>query len=532
MQNDIFRKFCHYVDEHIFSKENMGSYVAFIVDQYFIDEFCKNHHTTENELVQSVRKNLWAYISDHYTTKGFAAIQLFAATKRANSGGVTENNYRIRLAEVLQSDVQYVDNWFKDYQDDVWAKLYKWCEDNSFSITKCIPRPGKGRYVQYPLNQAKRVFTTEDLLYIAKCFVDRKLFPGEDITSNDFWKIINRYALTQYLTNHGFEVIYNSIKEKDYMSQIYNFYLRWDGKYKYREKVVRIDSTLSNLYLYLTEDLARLELRDENLKLLCCYSTDNINYHEAKNYFQFKWKGLLLFKKDDIYDDRWQEVRYIDAEENDYTKESGNYAIAVCFRNELPDELGQKLKIHSEVLLRNKHIIIYKIIRRTFTEKFFTKKRNYELYGGLKIGKNTYLKGALPILRLHKSSIVWIDGQTVEDTAIEGDYLLNHLSVGSHLIKLPETKSMKLDVVETSASILEWEDNYNKWQIKKEPAKWESKKQEQGIVGLDFSLLSDSDNTLDGSITKRWAKALTFGKYHKSENNIAINITKQYDERV
>ena len=82
MQNDIFRTFCRYVDEHIFSKENMGSYVAFIIDQYFIDEFCKNHHTTENELVQSVRKNLWAYIMRPLYDKRFCSYSTFCSYEK------------------------------------------------------------------------------------------------------------------------------------------------------------------------------------------------------------------------------------------------------------------------------------------------------------------------------------------------------------------------------------------------------------------------------------------------------------------
>ena len=44
MQGDIFKAFCRYVDERIFSKENMGSYVALVVDQSFVDDFCREYN--------------------------------------------------------------------------------------------------------------------------------------------------------------------------------------------------------------------------------------------------------------------------------------------------------------------------------------------------------------------------------------------------------------------------------------------------------------------------------------------------------
>ena len=54
-----FIKFCKYVDESIFPKEN----IAFIVDQAFIDEFCKKHAVSENALLRDVRLNLNTLVS-------------------------------------------------------------------------------------------------------------------------------------------------------------------------------------------------------------------------------------------------------------------------------------------------------------------------------------------------------------------------------------------------------------------------------------------------------------------------------------
>ena len=123
--------------------------------------------------------------------------------------------------------------------------------------------------------------------------------------------------------------------------------------------------------------------------------------------------------------------------------------------------------------------------------------------------------------------MVWIDGKIVSETAIEGDFSLNHLEAGSHYLKLINSKKIKIEVVETSASIRGWENDYNKWQIGKKPVLWNNTKSESGIVGLDFSSVCDKESSLDESITKRWVRALAFDEYHPNENNIAINLTRQ-----
>lgn len=525
-QGNIFKAFCHYVDDRIFSKENMGSYVALVIDQSFVDDFCRESHTTEDALMSSVRSILWRNRHDELSIKGIVAIQLFAASKRANTDGLSVKNYRDRLSQVVNWDINDLQQWMASYQESIWMSLYNWCDSHYFQITKCKPRTGKGRYVQFPVNQALRVFNEEDLFYIARAFVEKHLFPGEDITQVDFWRIISKHSISSYFqTRHAYDVVANSVSDDDYYSQIYNYYLRWKGEYKYREKIVKTDSALSDVYAYLTYDLSTLELRDEHLSLLHRFSFDQMNYDNIKKHFHFKREGMLVFKRDDVYENRWQEVRYIDADETDYSKESGNYGIIVCFRNAVPSKWEYKLKV-CEILFDNKFVVVYKLNRRALTEELFTEKRPYELHGGLKIGRNTYLKGATPILRLLKPTMVWVDGKPVDENAIKGDYSLNHLEAGCHYVKFINSKKIKIEVIDTSASIWEWQNSYNKWQIEKNPTLWRNTNSDSGIVGLDFSSFCDKEQALYGRVVKRWAKALVFDEYHPEENNIAINLTK------
>ena len=37
----LFSIFCEFIDERIFSKDNIGSSVAFVVDNALINDFCK-----------------------------------------------------------------------------------------------------------------------------------------------------------------------------------------------------------------------------------------------------------------------------------------------------------------------------------------------------------------------------------------------------------------------------------------------------------------------------------------------------------
>ena len=192
---DIFRTFCKFVDERIFPEENAGTYVAFVIDQSFIDEFCKIYTVKESFLMDAVRESLYSYKRDILFVKGMLAIQLYAASKRANDGYITEKNYRDRLSQVLDWDINDLQFWMQEYQEDIWKTLYDWCDNHYFQITKCQRKTGTGRYVQYPVNQALRVFTDEDLKYIATCFIRNNLSPGEDIQKRDFKKLIGKYDI-------------------------------------------------------------------------------------------------------------------------------------------------------------------------------------------------------------------------------------------------------------------------------------------------------------------------------------------------
>jgi hypothetical protein len=204
------------VDETIFSDEKRGEVVAFIVDQTYIDDFCKANHTTEPELLRNARVYLYQVIHSTLYARGIIALQVYAATKRANSDGITDRNYNDRLVDLLFVDLSDLQRWYADYQDEMWRRFYSWCDSNNFLISrKCYQGYGYGRYTQYPLQEARRVFTTEALLNFARAFVDNKLTPEDDFSYNTFWELIIWRELGRYIDSSNAKRIYENQEYED-----------------------------------------------------------------------------------------------------------------------------------------------------------------------------------------------------------------------------------------------------------------------------------------------------------------------------
>lgn len=522
---DIFRAFCKFVDERIFPDENAGTYVAFVVDQAFIDEFCHAYHIQESELMSDVRYSISPIHIDNLFkedivlyAKGIVAIQLYAASKRANSDGVTENNYRDRLAQVLLDwDIIELQCWMQEYQEDIWETLYDWCDKHYFQITKCRQRTGTGRYVQYPVSLALSVFTDEDLLYIAALFVEKGLSPDEDLQKDVFWKVIGTHRIKSYIgTPHGLRVLENSVDEEDYCDQIYNYFLRWDGEYKSSNKAPKNED--EKLFLYVKGDST---IKLMNSKLVEKYSfslSDNI-YSSLLEHYSFKQRGVVLLKKDDVYDNYWQEVRNLEGDEE---------GILISFKG---FDLTCYYKLRDYLYKETSYVRIYKISHNDDTDDFYASKQPYEFVGGLKIGRNVYLQGATPILKLDHPTMLWIDGKPISVDSANKSLSFNQLGVGLHRIRIPGHRVIEIEIVEPSIRRCYWLNEYKKWWVSKKTPTWEPLKTDKGIVGLDFSVIPQDTDTFDDiSVTSRWAMSQSFQKSYNRENNIAIKILTEYGD--
>lgn len=511
----LYNSFCNFIDAQIFSEDNMGMSVSFVVDKALITEFCKKNSVTESMLMDAVRANLYPYRIDIKHIKGILAIQLYAASKRANSGGITVKNYRDRLSQVLDWDINDLQRWMTDYQEQYWESFYTWCDTHYFFVAKCKRKTGAGRYVQYPIMQSVCVFTEEDMKYIAGAFVDSNLYPGEDVSEEDFWRSISKIGIIRYFcTQHSREVRLNSRTEDDYLRQIFNFYLRWNGEYIIENsKIKKQKRANKDEFLYLNGDFSQLQIRNSRLSLLKRFDVAKLKYDDITRIFNFKHKGLILFKKDDIYDGYWQETRYI---------ETGEDGFAIVFNNRCKHRITRQENL---LLKKYANVSIYIIKESAATYDFYTQKRFYSLQGGLKVGRSTYLYGAGPKLILTKRSRFWVDGESMENSIPNEERELSDLDVGIHTIRFPNFNKIEFEVVTPKADSPKWQEKYNKWTIDKENDKWDSERQQEGIVGLDFSVISQSlKETTTGSVLRRWSEMHLLSYKQTNENNIAIKV--------
>ena len=115
----IFSSFCSFIDAQIFSEDNAGMSVSFVVDKAFIMEFCEKNNITENTLMDAVRVKMYSSSRDIEHIKGVLAIQLYAASKRTNSDGITVKNYRDRLSQVLDWDTNNLQGGWKSIKSSI-----------------------------------------------------------------------------------------------------------------------------------------------------------------------------------------------------------------------------------------------------------------------------------------------------------------------------------------------------------------------------------------------------------------------------
>lgn len=518
--NNIFNLFCRYVDDTIF-KENIGSTVSFIIDQSYIDSFCEKYSTTEYELLNEVRKNMYRYSASIEHIKGIIAIQVYAATKRADDYIMTSANYRGRLADLLSWDTAMLQSWMNDFQDSYWKKLYSWCDNNHYEISKSVPYSGKGRYVQYPLQQAKRVFTKDELLYIAYAFVESHLYPDDDISFAQFWKIIHWGAIGRCLPHnnrHAINLYQTRAYYDDARKQIFNYFLRWNGEYKQYSKVSTI-RTQRDLFVYVKDNLETIDIRNGELKLVRQFPLCQFSHHIFKNnkeLFPHRRDDLILFKRDDVYDNYWQETRFLEGEEE---------GIAIIFS----DRTNRWIQFPKSDLLKSyESVKIYKVVRNRWSQELYEDVRNYKLEGGLKIGRSVYLLGAAPVFRIDKDSILWLDGEL--QTSTDGVFYMNHLKEGVHSIHIVGYKDITFEIVDSPFRQNMWGNDNCQWNIDKNDNIWKPAKIPTGVIGIDMRNICVPKYMNGDTIPTLCAWARVHQKMSANSQNIIVKTVENIND--
>ena len=522
-RESIFENFCKYVDETIF-QNCIGGVVSFVVDQTFIDIFCKKYSTTEKELLREVRRYMFPYnitLSINHI-KGIIAIQIYATTKRADNSLISKANYRDRLAELLSWNVDILKDWFEVYQDNYWKRLYDWCVKNYIEIPKSYPRDYAWRYVQYPIQQAERIFTKEELLYIAYAFVENRLYPDDDIPSNTFWFILSEWNIPQYIRHikHA-ENLYENYRA-DAKKQIFNFFLRWNGEYKIRHKKgtnIKRDVT-EERFIYIKDDLEAIEVRNKDLKLigekipLISLNHKAFINRSCNEALIVRRNDMILFKRDDVYDNYWQETRFLEGEEK-------GLVILFTENNWKHFPQGDLIKVFP-------HLRIYKVEKNRWTRSLYVEPRFYKLEGGLKIGRHKYLLHGAPIFRINRKTNVWINGDycTIENKFLD----LNYLDCGTHRIKVQNHKEITIEVIDSTNINTHWSEDNNQWLINKKDKSWISAKTSVGVVGMNLGNICEKKllDLVESQPIRSWAE--THHNLRTRSKNIGIQTLKNIQD--
>lgn len=484
----IFSFLGKYIKSSFFSNDKKGDEVFPLIDSYFIESFCTYQNITITDFTHFIqKKSLWSVndSSPFNEILGFIGIQLYAASKMETSDNYTSSNFRDRICspDILNIELNEWQQWAATYQDNIWKKYYDWCFENGFVIAnKCFPIQGqRDRYVQYPKVHSKLVLNREDLKKIATIFVEKKLYPNEDIAEKDFWKIVGRYHFNSYYSKRSQKILEENRELAN--KQIYQFYLFWNGEYIDNYYTKKITKAKNQLYLFELDNTWSIDIiENESGKLIKNIPFLSIkNKHDISEYYTFKRDNVILFKKCDDYDGYWEESRYLDNYENE--------GIALFSSNS-----QNHLYCEKDVVKKTSRFLLVKISHKsTCYEEFYADKRPYELRGGLKVAQNTYLLGAPPLLEFKKALTFWVDGK--EEISNEGTVYTFNFIEGWHQIKIKGYKSINFCIVKVLPDIQMW-GGCCKWRIAKgEFVFWNPQSIEGDVIGVDFDSYSLISNT-------------------------------------
>jgi hypothetical protein len=519
---ELYHRFAREVISSFLSDDKRGEFVSLVIDDLFMSNVATILGVETQSILAHLRAELFNcyrfFPLDDYSVISIVAYQLYAAsTCVTDEGGYSANAYNPRLFALISEDNQYLEKWYKNYQDAVWAYFYRFCSNNGFVIKQCSPRPNqKGRFVQYPLSLAKHTFNREDFKYISYVFQKAKVYMDEDIRYTDFWKLFDIGRSFSNLSNHCtriLESIYADTHSYDIAkSQIYNHFLTWNGEYKDPlSSRSRITATPNDKQISISNKSGIYEVyvRNRETEELINKITINRNILTSLNaHYKLKRDGLIVFQQNNDYPNVWNETRYIES------RDTRGLAIVI----NKPYQLGCATQIYC-----CDNVCLYEFGYNEQTRKYYSdESQTYELIGGLKIARQIYLSNGAPILRLHCDSYYLLNNKTVNQT--KGDHFLD-LGEGEYTFKFQRRREFRITIVPPSPSTKEWSDKFCKWELSRKKYIWASRRDIEGIVGLDYRIYSATSNL--PPILQRWVKAHQGEIVNDNKNVILKSLNSQ-----
>lgn len=374
--------------------------------------------------------------------------------------------------------------------------------------------------MQYPLQQAERVFTRDELLYIACAFVNNNLYPDDDITFDEFWQIVHWRSLGGYIkTNHASNLYNTREFYDDARKQIFNYFLRWNGEYKQSSMIRNIRSeSKEDMFAYMSDEYDSIDIRNDKLELVSKFQLSTFNhttFTSHKGVLPVRRKDLILFKRDNFYN-IWQEVRFLEGEEE---------GVAIIF-SEFTNRWIHFPK--SDLIKSTAYVKIFKVSKGHWSYDLYEEPRRYKLEGGLRVGRRMYLLGGAPLFCISDNELFWIDDEIFPSTG--GRISLNHLNTGIHQIKVAGYKDILFEIVDTPLNIPLWNEANSQWCIDKKDVIWKPAKIQDGVVGMKFSNICQTKYMQGNEMPSLCAWARTHQKLTATSQNRIVKTLKNIND--
>ncbi|NLK98084.1 MAG: hypothetical protein GX272_08415 [Epulopiscium sp.] len=414
--------------EYFLQRTSPNERFTLCIDTYTYEHCAHQAGITDKEIENLLKGEGTDYIGDSYSALAIVALETKIAYDVETDSDLV-NSYNNRLIEKLKYfyDNNSVQQFYRDWQDEIWFKSKKLFEKEKRYLDIPAPRSGPGCYVQYPVSQ--RIINGTSIIRYADRFIQLNLEPSSGIT----------YQIFEGLVFNRNEYSYNTMIRR----MVFSFYCVWDG---------RCFSDILNRKKSLTREQIEQKAKDE----FCIQTVPEIKFYinkrqidlskeriEDKYLWRFDENKYLtrrgtFFIKDSDYNDWLPYNRAIDADEE---------LLLLTTQSQYPSYV-ENLRSTDEIEVLSAGLYKILILRLRDREEFeafripVKTQPYFSLLGGLKIKRNTYYPFALPSIVLTdqeydktKYTSVYLDAK--EYPIVDGKAQIpEKLNPGKHCLKL------------------------------------------------------------------------------------------------
>ena len=400
-----------------------------LVDSYTYEHCARQAKLTDKDIEKLLKGEGFYSCNSLYSSLAIASLEVKIAYDVETDTDLV-NSYNRRLIEKIKYcyDDNSVQQLYRDCdQEAIWEKVKLLFKKANRNLIIPAPKTGKGRYVQFPLEQ--RIVSGTTIIKYADRFIDLHLEPNSGITYTLFSKLVFNY--NDFSGNQNLR------------RMVFSFYCVWDGR-SYREIYNRTRKSVEQQEQQAKEEFL-IKLQPETQFYI---NKKPIDLKKNKIADKYLWKfgdNKYLTRKGSIF---IQDTDYKDWLPN-YRKtiDDDDDVLLISEQTNFPkyiNDLIEEGKIEISDAESYKILLLSSFSRADFELLGIPLKPipYFSLVGGLKIKRNTYYDFAPPAIRLndivenkddYKSVYVDTEKYPVQDGIAT---ISKQLKVGKHCIKL------------------------------------------------------------------------------------------------